>query len=341
MTKVIHYIWWLGILCWSLSACSDDKLLDEKGWVEVKLSLTTDMSTRASSDIGVATHSVDRILVLPFQKVNLSLPDTQNDNFIPVWSLARQYNIPAFPSTNLSFTLENSKTYKILVIGYNHADYDHNNPSGSGNRVILSSQPLPTTLANFQLYPKLPNQVPEFFICYGIASKGSTTLGPVFVPDDGITLSGTLGRIVSGLGVKITNIPSYVNSVTLLADNMVKAIRVADTTIAVMQTAGDNESRVIRQQNVVNGTVDFGIFLLPSGKTNTLTFYLDIGLGSLTQRYTMYIEDSDVTQGGKLMLLPNDAVIISAGYDKINYGFVITRDINLEDDVWDGINPTP
>ena len=41
------------------------------------------------------------------------------------------------------------------------------------------------------------------------------------------------------------------------------------------------------------------------------------------------------------MLLPNDAVIVSAGYDKINYGFVITRDINLEDDVWDGINPTP
>lgn len=68
MTKVIHYIWWLGILCWSLSACSDDKLLNEKGLVEVKLSLNTDMSTRASSDIGVATHSVDRILVLPFPK---------------------------------------------------------------------------------------------------------------------------------------------------------------------------------------------------------------------------------------------------------------------------------
>ena len=151
MTKVIHYIWWLGILCWSLSACSDDKLLNEKGLVEVRLSLNTDMSTRTSSDIGVATHSVDRILVLPFQKVNLSLPDTQNDNFIPVWPLARQYNIPVFPSTNLSFTLENSKTYKILVIGYNHADYDHNTPSGSGNRVILSSQPLPTTLENFQL----------------------------------------------------------------------------------------------------------------------------------------------------------------------------------------------
>ena len=68
MTKVIHYIWWLGILCWSLSACSDDKLLNEKGLVEVRLSLNTDMSTRTSSDIGVATHSVDRILVLPFQK---------------------------------------------------------------------------------------------------------------------------------------------------------------------------------------------------------------------------------------------------------------------------------
>lgn len=329
----------LIILLIGISSCSVIESQDNQGLTETNLFLEISHMTKASSDIGTPTHSVDRILVIPFQKNNLSLPDKQLNNFTPDWSLARQFDIAKFPTKSLSFLLKGSRTYKVLIIGYNHADYDHNNPTASTNRVVLNSQPLPTTLANFQLYPKLPNEVPEFFICYAETSGGNT----VFIPTSGSNLKGKLGRIISALGVKVTNIPGYVKSVSLLADNMIKAIRLSDTTVSVIQVPGDNESRIIRKQNVSNGTVDFGEYLLPTGTANKMTIYLDISLGTLTQRYQMNIANSEVSEGGKLILPSNHAVRINASYNKINYGFVVTEVINLEDNTWDGIitNPAP
>lgn len=339
MNTGCRYIWWLSILLLGLSACSKLENPDNKELTEMKLSLEMPLPTKASSDIGTSTHSVDRILVIPFPKTNPALPDNQLNNFTPDWTLARQFNITAFPTQSLAFQLRSFKNYKILIIGYNHADYDHNNPTASTNRVVLNSQPLPTTLANFQIYPKLPNQIPEFFICYAQTSGGNT----VFTPTSGGNLQGKLGRIISGLGVKVTNIPGYVKSITLLGDNLVKAIRLADTTATIVQVPGDNESRTILTQNVSNGTVDFGVFLLPTGKTNKMTLYLDVTLGTLTQRYQMNIAPSEVSENGKLILSPNHAVKISTDYTKINYGFVVTEVINLEDNIWDGIvlNPQP
>lgn len=334
-----RHIWWLGILIWGISACTNIENPDNSRLTNMQLSLEIPVLTKASSNIGTATHSVDRVLVLPFQKQNVSLPNSQANNFVPVWSLSRQFNISTFPSSNLSFTLEGSKTYKVLVIGYNHADYDHNAPTANSNRINITSQPLPTTLANFQLYPKLPNEVPEFFICY--AQVNGQAGNNVFIPTTGVNLQGKLGRIISGLGVRITNIPGYVKSVTLSADNMIKAIRLVDTTATVVQVAGDNESRNIRTLNVSSNSVDFGEFLLPSGTAKKVGFYLDIQLGSLTQRYKMNIEDSAVSTDGKLTLYPNHVIRITGNYNNINYGFVVTEVINLEDNVWDGITLTP
>lgn len=318
-----------------LSGCSPAGMENqpEDKVISVGLSLNTDLLTKASVDIGKDTSVVDRILVVPFQKVNVSLPDSRTDNFIPVWNFARQWNVSSFPVQSLKLGLMRGQIYKVLVLGYNHLDYDFYNPSLSTNWVVLNSQPLPTTLANFQLYPKSANQVPEFFTCFCISAGNA-----VFEPQEGGILSGRLGRVVSGLSVQVTGIPGYVKSVSLVADKMVKAVRVADTTASLVQMPGDNENRVIQTQNVVSGNVKFSNFLLPTGVANKTLLYLDITLGATRQRYTIKLPETDVSVDNQVILMPNSPVKITGDYDKINYGFTISRDINLDDDVWDGLN---
>ncbi len=48
-----------------------------------------------------------------------------------------------------------------------------------------------------------------------------------FTSESGMTmnLNGTLLRVVSGLSVTVSGIPGYIESVTLVAERMVKAIR--------------------------------------------------------------------------------------------------------------------
>lgn len=341
MKTGLQQILYAAIALIFFAGCSEEGFRPEQDFVLTEFSLNADMATKASSDIGTPTHSVDRILVIPFQKVNPSLPNTRNDNFVPVWSYTRQIDIAKFPANSLSIGLDASKTYKVLVVGFNHADYNHATPTASTNRFTILTQPTPTTLANFQLNPKLPNNVPEFFICYLSAANGSTTIGTVFTPADGIKLSGRLGRIISALAVKVTGIPSYVKSISLVAENMVKAIRVADTTASVVQVPGDNESRIIRTQNVSGNSVDFGEYLLPTGQANKMRLYLDVALGTLTQRYQITSTDPAVVVSNQFIFYPNHAIKISGNYNSINYGFVVTLGINLEDNTWDGIVPNP
>lgn len=53
-------------------------------------------------------------------------------------------------------------------------------------------------------------------------------------------MTGTLKRLVSGLTLEVTNIPAYVNSMTLIAEQLVTATRATDGTALAWQTAGDS-----------------------------------------------------------------------------------------------------
>lgn len=334
------------ILLLSLAAtlfygCSENGFKPEPTGELATLSLTLSGSnlTRVSSDIGTNLHNVNRILVLPFQQTNAALPDNDARKYIPDWGFARQYDIDAFPADSIELKLPESFTYQIVIIGYNRNDYDHQNPTASTNRVVLTDQPASVTLANFRLSPKSPNNVPEFFTCLCSATSGGSNIGSVFTPSrqNQISLSGNLKRIVSGLGVYLEEIPSYVRSITLKAGKMVKAIQINDTLASSVQTNGDNESRIIQALTPANQQVKFNEFLLPTLNTNKTLYYLDVDYGTGIKTYTINVPDSDISVSNQIILLPNDVVIIKGKFSDTHIGFTINRNINLDDDQWDGL----
>lgn len=341
MKSGIRYILVLGLFLALFSACSqmekEDAGRDE--FTFIKVSVNGEIQSRASGDVGTAIHSVNRILVIPFQKLNKNLSDNLATNFIPAWNFAHQWDVSSFPAQSLTLKLPKEFTYKVMVIGYNQNDYDFYNPGSASNRISIKNQPLPTTLANFQLAPKSPANVPELFLCYCTASQGSTLIGPVFTPtaNQDITLTGTLKRFVSGLGVYLTDIPGFVKSITLRAGRMVKAVQVNDTLPVSVQAPGDGESRIIQKSVPAAGALRFNVFLMPTLATYSTPLFLDIEYDSIVESYPVKVPNSAVSVSNNIILLPNGAVTITGSYTKINYGFEISRSINLDDNVWDGL----
>lgn len=339
----IRYVVPLAILWMFMGACSqpDDPEQPGDGLAGVDLRIDGQVFSTVTGGTRAPGYTVNRILVLPFQKLNPALADNVADNFIPAWSFARQWNVGSFPVQSLSLRLPKSLAYKVLVIGYKQTDYDYNQRNSVSNLVELASQPQPSTFANFQLAPKSPAVVPEFYSCLCTAFvNGTTSIGTVFTPSDGtdITLNGQLKRFVSGLTVSVTNVPGFVKSMTLTAGKMVKAVRVNDTIASAVQVAGDNESRVIQKLVPVAGNVNFNVFLLPTLSVNKTTFSLVVEYGSTTESYLIKVPDSAVSQSNSIILKPNGIVNISGSYANINIGFEISGMINLDDNDWDGIN---
>lgn len=341
MKTGIRNIGLLGIIVVFLFACSrldvpgqsEDDLVPVKVRVEKTAMLSTLSGGRA------ADSPVNRILVLPFQKLNPALPDSQTNNFIPAWNFAKQWDVNAFPAESLTLGLAKSFTYKVLVIGYKQSDYDYYSPNALSNLVELAVQPTPASLTNFLFAPKSPAKVPEFFTSVLVASQNGTTIGTVFTPEEttDISLSGQLKRFVSGLTVSVTNIPGYVKSMTLTAEKMVKSVQVNDTVAVAVQVAGDQESRVIQKLTPVGGVANFSTILLPTLNVNKSKYYLIVEYDSTAETYTINVPDSSVSQGNSIILLPNGIVNITGNYNLINIGFEISGTINLDDDAWDGI----
>lgn len=342
MKTGIRYMGLLGIAVVFLFACSQPDIpgQPEDGLVPIKVTVGKTGTSGISPDVRLAGAPVNRILVLPFQKLNTALPDNQANNFVPAWNFARQWDVSAFPTGSLTLALPKSFTYKVLVIGYKQSDYNYNTPNTVSNLVELTVQPAPSSLANFLLAPKSPAQVPEFFTCVLTASQNGTSIGTVFTPSEGvdISLSGQLKRFVSGLNVSITNIPGFVKSMTLTAEKMVKSVQVNDTVAVAVQAPGDNESRVIQKLVPASGTVNFTTILLPTLNVNKSKYYLIVEYDSMTETYTINVPDTEVSQSNSIILLPNGTVNITGNYSLINIGFEISTTINLDDDAWDGIN---
>lgn len=309
---------------------------DSEITLPVDLSINQKITTRA---LGDPTHSVNRILVLPFQKINPSFPDNNLNNFTPLYNFARQWDIATFPSGNLTLKLPKDFTYQVMVIGYNSGDFDFNNQASINNKFTIGSATTPTRLDNFHLYPKQPNVIPEFFTTFCTATNNGTSLGTTFTPSSNtnISLTGQLKRLVSGLTVQITGIPGYVKSLSLSAERMVKATRVSDTIPSLIQTTGDGESRLIQKLVPSNNKVLFSNLLLPTKSNYNTKLYLNVNYGSTTETYMIKVADSAISNGNSISLNPNHVVKIEGSYNKINLGFTLSYTINLDDNKWDGL----
>lgn len=324
----------------SLVSCSKDPTDSSapEGTVAVNVDLGVDgYMTKSFANDG--THRVNRVVIIPFRKVAENLTN-DDSNFQPAYSNGLQINVSQFPVNNAVIYLSEKTTYKVLIIGYNQSDYDYNNRTSPANKFDVGSLTSPTTLANFYLNPKSANIVPEFFVCMGEAFNSSNvSQGATFKPEQGYTVKGTLARVVSGLSVTISNIPVFVKSISLVAENLVKTSKATDASVLQVQTTGDGGNRILGKLTPVNGALEFKTYLLPTFDANKTGFFLDVELGSLTQRYSVLVPDNiGVSSSNKLTLSPNHAINLTGNYSTaINYGFTITYGINLDDPAWDGI----
>lgn len=331
--------YWLGTL-FTVAACTEEVSpgFDSEGLVKtipVQVNIATDgIPTRAPSD---AALSVNRVLLIPFRKTNEALPDDPA-NYVADYSAARQFAVNAFPASATMLSLQATSTYRILMLGYNWQDYDFTSPHNASRRFDIGQTSSPATLANVYLRPLNVMGIPEFFSCQGTGFMNATVVGNSFKPDQITTITGTLERIVSGLTLKLDQIPTYVQSVTLAAEQLVTATRAADGTALQWQTAGDGASRTLAVRIPVAGSVTFDQFVLSTADAQKTLLYLDVAYGSFVERHTVLIADSpDVISGNRIIFHPNEWVKLTGSYTTINYGFTLTNNINLDDNLWDGI----
>lgn len=80
------------------------------------------------------------------------------------------------------------------------------------------------------------------------------------------------------------------------------------------------------------------MFMLPTLDARKTLLYLDVIYAGITEQYTVKIADvANVVSGNRIILSPNHWVRIDGDYNKINLGFTLSNNINLDDNAWDGI----
>ena len=294
--------------------------------------------TRAPSD---ATHSVNRILILPFKKINELLPTNDASNFAPEFSTARQVDVNVFPYLGMKLNLSAASTYQVMVLGYNRNDYDFANQSSITRHFDIGLSGMPATLADMAVKLVSISNVPEFFSCMMTGSNLSVPVGGVFKPGLIDKLQGNLIRLSSGFMLDITNIPVSVTSISLVAEQLVTAINATDGTPLQWQTAGDASVKLIGTLSPVSGRVTFNTFILPTLDARKTLFFLDVLSGSNTVRYTLKVPDTPgVASGNRITFSPNHWVKVTGDYSQIDTGFTLFDNINLDDNNWDGVqNP--
>lgn len=321
-----------------LYGCSadDTPVIPPGDTVPVRFEINSDSLayTRAPGD---AVLSVNRILLLPFKKTNES---ATNDavNFVPDFNAAKQFDINSFPVVATMLNLSAASTYQVVAIGYNRNDFDFKNQNNPSRRFSIGPT-ASATMANLYLQPTNVTSVPEFFSCIGNGyQKNGTMVGRYFKPGDINYIQGNMKRIVSGMTLTINNIPGFVNSVSLSAENLVNTISPVDGTPLSAQTTGDGGTRLLDTKIPASNTVTFNRYMLATLDMYKSLFYLDVAYGLLTDRYTLKIADnSGIVSGNRITFTPNHWVRITGDYANINIGFTISDNVNLDDNLWDGI----
>lgn len=339
------YCFLLTAVIFLLSGCSqdDEVVLQDENSVVVPIEIgSTEISqTKAIENQPFTTN---RVLILPFKKINESIVANDDSNFAPDYNAARQYDINNTTAYTGMLNLTATSTYKVIVIGYNRNDYDFNNQSSPANRFNIGAVTTPVTLANFHLQSTSVTSVPEFFtgVCMSYAGATATPNSPYFRPDQvtSLNLKATLTRLVSGLNLQINNIPAYVTSVTLVAQQLVKAVLPITGTGTVFQLAADADNlKTFGVKSPVAGSVAFNYYLLPTFSAHSTKFYLDVKYATYTERYTVNVPDlTNISSASNITFTPNEVVTIVGNYSNINFGFTINNSINLDDNAWDGLH---
>lgn len=330
----------MGIGMILLSGCSAEESGNlfplNDGSVSVSLSIgdEDESNTRAPGD---STLSVDRVLILPFRKTNESL-DNSPANFVPEYTSALQMDVNSFPVTASMLNLSATSTYQLVIIGYNRSDYDFDNQESATRSFNIGSVATPATLENLYLQPVSAPVVPEFFSCIGTGYFKGTLVGQTFKPTEVTNVQGTLTRLVSGLSLSVDNIPGEVESVTLAAEQLVTGMRITDAAPLTWQTAGDSGVKTLGTMAPVAGSVNFNLYMLPTTTTRNTLLYLDVTVASVAKRYTVKLADEvGLVSANRVTFDPNHWIRITGDYAKIEVGFDIDDNLNLDDDAWDGI----
>ncbi len=313
---------------------------EPSGADEVAFSVTysRNLSVAASS-----VNPVDRILVLPFRKINDALPDNDRSNFIPDYAHAFQWDVTSFPTGTKFLELQPEARYKVLVIGYKSTDYDFSGEAVTPATFSLGADDVPENLENFRIRLNDLGQIPELFLSKCQAYADGVPQGEVFTvtPGQMIRLTAELNRIVSGLSVEISDVPDFVDSVTLSAGMVTRALLLDDTIPSVVDDSAAVGSVVqLLQKAPEAGSLLMNTFLLPVTSADTW-LYLDIKYGTNRERYTVKVNDSEVSENNKILFLANRQVVITGSYNTIDIGFILTYYIDLDDNIWDGIDGGP
>lgn len=327
-----HWIVIAGILL--IAGCSrgDEReiIVQEKDVpVQLEVGYETGLDTRALED---GSQNVNRVTVLFFQKINEGGSNTDNTNFTLQSTYTLQQDITSFPA-QVSNTIATGHTYRAYIVGYNQTDYNN----GVG-RFGFVSPAGGQTLDKYDIFLNSPTSVPQFFIASCSATQGSTDLGTAFLPttSDPVKLKGVLQRVVSGISLSITGIPAFVQSISLRAGNMVTAMKITDGNSTQLAAAGT--SKTLATLTPVSGNILFENLLLPVWNGNTTPLYLDVKYGSTTQTYQVKVQNTAISTGNNITLIPNTVVKITGTYNNINLGFLISDNINLDDNTWDGLH---
>ncbi len=336
--KRLSNIFYVFVLCLPASCIKTEELAPERPQeqlVAVSLDLSAGGSlaaTRAFADSG--TSRVDRVLILPFAKTNEALPD-DDDNFVLDYGLIKQIDLttplPGGASLPVSLFLQREVSYKIVALGFGQQDFDYRNPGDANATLLMAVAPdIETTLSDYTIRTHDTAHRPELFGC--LCYEAGEVNDVVFNASGSTALAGTLSRMVGGFSVRITDIPDYVGSISLIPKDLTVSVDVAGRPIS---TLGEPYYGLVleRLEPDASGTVEFEEFLF--GALDPMSFRLEVALGSSTESYTV-TTDTGVTT---FPIAPNQAINLSGSYSDIGLGFTAANTIDLDDNAWDGLNP--
>lgn len=291
-----------------------------------------------TKSIDTEAHTVNRVLILPFKKIDESILSNDDSNFNLDQVNIKQVEMSSSPSYYTMLSLVAGSTYKVFAIGYNNINYDFDNPTSGRKFELLYLQP--NVFSTLYYSALSAADISDIFTGLGSSYRGEEEIGLYFKPENIKTLKFVLARSVSGLNIEIADVPTYVTSITLVAERLVQSIYLTDlTAISTQAESASDILKTFSTQNPVAGAINFNHYLLPTFDANKTKLYLDVRLGSILERYLVKVNNvANVSSANSISFYPNQVVKISGNYSSINLGFTLNYSINLDDDNWDGIN---
>lgn len=328
----------LGVAVFVLLGCNqyEDINHTDKRRVAVPIEINNVIKNITKS-IETQPHAVNRVLILPFKKIDESIVINEDDNFDLDQTQVKQVEFSGNPTYVTMLELTENSTYKILTIGYNNNDYDINN-AGFAEKFNLQYV-TPNILRVFYYESISATDISDLFVTTCTSYNGEMQVGEYFKPEEIKTLKANLMRSVSGLSLEIANVPTSVTSITLIAERLVQSVFLPDMEfLAVIPEFAEDNLKTFSTQTPVGGSVSFNHYLLPTFDINNTRFYLDVMFGTITERYLVIVNDvSGVSLDSRISFYPNQVVKISGNYSDIDEGLILNYSTNLDDDSWDGI----